>query len=85
MERDKWTGRYILPDGRAVAPEEVRVPDGRFFEYGTESIQVLLWWGVIREEREALFIVVDDRKLRFWLNPMPMVLDSRRIVINTVS
>lgn len=67
IERDRPSGRYIMPDGRTVPLKDVRVPDGRFFEWGPEDVRLLLWWGIIREEREPLFYQIDDSFMtRFW-------------------
>lgn len=38
MPKDKWTGRYVLPNGKAVEPEKVIVSDGPFFEWTAEDI-----------------------------------------------
>src|SRR5258705_13970 len=65
LDREKWTGKYLLPDGRAVARGEVVVPDGRFFEWGNSDLEIklLLEWGLIRKQMEPLFYQIDDSKL----------------------
>lgn len=55
MDRTKKTGRYILPGGRVVERDRVRVTEGRFIEYGPEDIPELLRRGIISEEEELLF------------------------------
>ena len=53
------TGRYVLPGGRAVPPEKVRVLEGRFIEYGPEDIPFLLRRGIIQRQMEPTF---------YWVN-----------------
>lgn len=62
MEKDKPTGKYILPGGRKVERNQIRVREGRFTEWGhtEDEIKMLLHRGVIREERELVFIQLRD-------------------------
>lgn len=76
---DKPTGKYRLPNGKSVAKEQVVVKE-RFIEYGPEDVDWLLYAGVITEEREMVFYVVDDA---ISYNPMPPVLDRRIIYMPT--
>ena len=62
MEKYRETGRYILPDGSCVLPEDVKISD-RFTEYGYEDIWYLLWSGVITKEKTALFYIMEDPTL----------------------
>lgn len=71
MDRTKPTGRYILPDGRKVKLAELRVTQGRFVEWGPQDIKVLLWWGIVREEREPLFYKLGEEFLRFEFLAVP--------------
>lgn len=71
MDRDKPTGRFILPGGTVADRDAVRVEE-RFVEYGPEDIEFLLWAGIIREEREALFYQIDDSAFRMMFDFMPM-------------
>ena len=82
MERDKPTGKYRLPNGKSVAKEQVVVKE-RFIEYGPEDVDWLMYSGVITEEREMVFYVVDDAMFRMSYNPMPPVLDRRIIYMPT--
>lgn len=59
MDKYHKTGRYILPDGSCVLPEDVTVSD-RLIQYGYEDIWYLLWAGIIREEEAALFYIMDE-------------------------
>lgn len=59
MDTYRKTGRYILPDGSCVLPEDVVVSD-RFTEYGYDDIWYLLWAGIIREEMTAVLYLMDD-------------------------
>jgi len=59
MDKYQKTGRYILPDGACVLPEDVVVTD-RFTEYGYDDIWYLLWAGMIQEEQAALFYLMED-------------------------
>lgn len=67
MERTRKTGRYLLPDGRRVWRKDVRVPDGRFFEWGNSDLEIklLLEWGLLREEEEPFFLKIDDSLFSF--------------------
>ena len=60
MEKDKATGRYIAPDGKSVFADEVCVEE-RFVTYGPEDIHYLLARGIITDEREALYVVIDNQ------------------------
>jgi hypothetical protein len=76
MDRDKSTGRYILPNGKAVPRDQVTVADGPFFEWGSSDLEIklLLEWGLIKEEREPLFYLIKDELLRsFWNEPFMTV------------
>lgn len=72
IDRDRPTGRYILPDGSAVAKKGFRMPWGRFAEFTESDIPALLWWGMIKEQREPFFYVIDDRKLWSFLSDLSM-------------
>jgi len=82
MERDKPSGRYKLPNGKAVAKEEIIVKE-RFVEYGPEDFEWLVYAGIITEEREMVFYVIDDAMFRMSYNLMPPVLDRRVIYMLT--
>lgn len=72
MERDKPTGRYVMPSGLVVDREEVfwGTP---FVDYGPDDIPLLLFLGIIREDRELLFYVLDESRFRVWMDHMPIV------------
>lgn len=57
------SGKYILPDGRAVAPSDIKVSSGDFAEWGPTDWKVLLWWGIIKEEEEVVMYQINERKL----------------------
>lgn len=59
MDKYQKTGRYVLPDGSCVLPEDVNVSD-RFTEYGYDDIWYLVWAGIIKEEQAALFYIMED-------------------------
>jgi hypothetical protein len=84
MERDKPTGRYILPDGQVVDRDSVLVRR-RFVDYGPEDIPLLLYVGLIREEREPLFYQMDDSLWRFRsFMDFPVVMQPRAMLMSTV-
>lgn len=83
MERDKPTGRYKLPNGKAVAKDEIVVKE-RFVEYGPEDVEWLVYAGIITEEREMLFYVIDDTMFRVAYDFAPIMLD-RRVIFTTFS
>lgn len=64
LDRDKPTGRYVLPSGTAVEKEKIRITY-RFIEYGPEDLPWLLYAGIVTEERELLFYLVDDLHFKF--------------------
>lgn len=82
MDQCQKTGRYILPDGRTVSKEQVYVPWDRFTEWEPKDIPWLLSWGIIHEEQEPLFIMMDDSALRFRVDDMPLVLTPSFFVKN---
>lgn len=63
MEKDKPSGRYVLPCGRVVDRADVLVSE-RFVEYGPEDIEWLLFSGVIKEERVLNYIIMQDMTFR---------------------
>ena len=71
MDRDKPTGRFILPGGRVVDRDAVSVEE-RFVSYGPEDVEFLLFAGIIREERKALFYVINDSAFRIRFD-MPLI------------
>lgn len=83
LEVQRWTGRYVLPDGRAVPKEEVAVPDGRFFEWGNSDLEIklLLEWGLIKKEMEPLFYMMEDWSWRHSIE-MPMIMEPKYFVTN---
>jgi len=68
MDKYQKTGRYVLPDGACVLPEDVIVSD-RFTEYGYDDIWYLLWAGIIHEEQSPLFYIMDDVSDFYLCNP----------------
>lgn len=60
VPREKWSGRWVMPDGAVVDPFMVRVLSGRFFEWDESDI----WWlekcGTIRKHMEPVIVVIDD-------------------------
>ena len=65
IPRDRPTGKYQLPTGELVEAGMVFVRT-RFFQYGPEDLEYLLFAGIVSEEREMVFYQLDDR----WLNKM---------------
>jgi hypothetical protein len=77
IEKDRTTGRYILPDNTVVEREDVCV-EHRFFTYGPEDIWLLLLMGAIREERERSYYELNDNwNIRMDMFKMPMVVEPR--------
>ncbi len=72
MDREKWTGRYVLPNGKAVEPKDVIVPAGRFAEWDSGDIWYLEKYGYIRKEMAPLFVQVND-SLLFRMANLPMI------------
>lgn len=58
MEKDRPSGRYILPGGARVVLENVVVEE-KFERYGPEDIAYLLWAGVVERELEPLFYIIN--------------------------
>ena len=56
------TGRYILPCGKVVVPEDVKVTT-RFVEYGPEDIEWLLYAGIIEKEIGPTWFLINKAKL----------------------
>jgi len=69
VEKDRPSGRYEMPDGSCVLPEDIRF-EGRFVEYGPEDIELLLYMGVIKEDREPVIMVIPDDTSRFTMEPL---------------
>lgn len=68
FENKKWTGGYVLPDGRTMRPEDMATP----FEWdaSAEGIEWLLENGIIRKEMaERGFL---DAVSRMWFEPVTM-------------
>ncbi len=63
LDRTKWTGKYVLPDGRVVEAKDVVVPWGRFAEWTEADISWLLVRGIVRKDMEMLVYELDDRPL----------------------
>lgn len=62
MPRTRKTGKYILPDGRAVTEDQVHFSD-RFTQFGPEDIQLALFMQWITEEETLAFYIVTDKPL----------------------
>jgi hypothetical protein len=82
VPRDKPSGRYVLPGGQTVPKDQIRLRS-RFVEYGPEDLGYLLLAGIVREERETVFYMVDDR-FRVWMDFAP-VMPPRHIIIAGVT
>ena len=82
MERDKPTGRYYIEGaGWPLPPEEIEIDCG-FYTYGPEDLEFLLMAGMVTEEREALFYVMDNP---FYFNTeFPITPEPRSIIITSV-
>lgn len=59
IPKDAPTGRYVLQSGDVVDRESVSV-HCRFFDYGPEDIDFLLYSGLITEQRELVFYEIND-------------------------
>ena len=79
MERDRPTGRFVLPNGRAVNRDQVRVYEP-FVSYGPEDIEYLLYSGWIDEEREPLFYIMDDTTWPMRIDLGPIVHEPRAVI-----
>jgi len=66
MDAEKETGRYVLPDGRVVAREELRLST-RWIDYRPEDVDWLVYTGIVKAETEMVFYEIDDTMLRFSL------------------
>lgn len=64
LERSRKTGRIVAPDGttREAKGWFWRSPD-KFIEYEESDLQWLLPLNIVRWEREAVVLVIDDKKL----------------------
>ena len=80
MERDKPSGRYKLPGGRIAEKADIIVED-RFVTYGPEDLEWLLYAGIMSEERELVFMLVDDIIFGPRQGYGPVITD-RRILFN---
>jgi hypothetical protein len=69
MDRTRPTGRYILPDGRAVPPVSLFVPWGRFAELDQADLSFLLMCDIVKPEHEPLFYTLDDSFLNMFDKP----------------
>ena len=58
-----WSGKYIMPDGSVVAPDNVRIDD-KFCSYGPEDIWYLLWAGTIQKHMETLAYLMEHSFMR---------------------
>lgn len=67
LNRDTLTGRYILPTGEVVEKENIRIVS-RFHEYGPEDLELLLFAGLVQEERTRLFYEVNPPGTGFRIN-----------------
>jgi hypothetical protein len=77
VERDKLSGKYVLPNGKRVVRQDIHIRT-RFITYGPEDFDYLLYAKIISEDREMVFYVMDDSKLRSYLEPQkPQFLWSR--------
>ncbi len=75
MDRERPTGRWIVPGGKAVARDDVRIPWGRFAEWGPEDLPFLQRMGMVRPQMEPLFYLMDDKLLLDLLTaPLPMTM-----------
>lgn len=80
MEKDRPSGRYILPDGSRVLKEDVVVQE-KFEVYGPEDVWYLLWIGLIKEEREPLFYLTDPMKFpTFNVRVGPVFMNPRSFI-----
>lgn len=59
LDVDRPTGRYVLPGGKVVPANQVKLRT-RFVTYGPEDIHWLLFSGVIREEREMVVYALEE-------------------------
>lgn len=80
LERDKPTGRFVLPCGKVVERGGVVIED-RFVTYGPEDVEWLLMAGAIREEREILVIVMKDSPWRLQMWDFPMMTPTRNVMV----
>lgn len=67
INRDTLTGRYVLQSGEIVKRENIRIVS-RFHEYGPEDLELLLFAGLVQEERTRLFYEVDSADAGFRIN-----------------
>lgn len=82
MDKAKPTGRYVMPDGKAVERNAVAIR-GRFVDYGPEDIDYLVYAGVIRAEMEMLVTLMDDMWQFRMMVDKPFVMGNRHIVVSS--
>lgn len=58
MEPYRYTGDYVLPDGRTVVSEDVHIKT-KFVTYTPEDVGYLLWSGIIRRHKEPNIAIMD--------------------------
>ena len=83
MDKDKPTGKFRLPSGKVVERDMVSIRQ-RFVTYGPEDCESLVYAGIITEEREPLFVVMEDSPFRIRMDYSPMIADRRPFIITGV-
>lgn len=73
MDRDKPTGKLIGPDGVARDREGWWSDWGRFARLEESDLGWAIALGLVREEREPLFLIIDDRQFRMRFDPGPVI------------
>lgn len=79
MERERPSGRIILPNGTAVDRNKFQIRT-RFITYGPEDLHYFLWTGEVREEMEPVFFVMRDELFPTAIFTLP-VFDPRRVLV----
>lgn len=72
IDQFKPTGRYKLQDGKTVDKSSINIKT-KFIEYGPEDVDWLVYAGLITEEQEMVFFVIEDTMFRVRHDFMPVV------------
>ncbi len=72
IDQFKPTGRYKLQDGKTVDKSSINIKT-KFIEYGPEDVDWLVYAGLITEEQEMVFFVIEDTMFRVRHDFMPAV------------
>jgi len=81
--KEEPTGRVIHPDGQAVDRADFTWEVDRFVTCDEKSLPWLIRLGVIAEEMQLHFYLVDDSVLRFRMCDYPVIVPPRSVCFTT--